>query len=104
MSVSVAQLEAKLMWLETEVSEALQQVRQIKLTQSLTPEEREKERIARVRAENRKLRPYFDEALKGMVSDEEPPSAEEIQKAIAAAGVKPEENLFSRMLIEMREE
>lgn len=102
MSVSVAQLEAKLMWLETEVSEALQQIRAIKFAQSLTPEEREKERIARVRAENRKLRPYFDEALKGMISQDEPPSAEEIQEAIAASGVKPEDNLFSRMLIEMR--
>lgn len=104
MSVTVTQLEAKLIWLEMQVGETLQQIRQFQFTRSLTPEERENERIERVRAENRRLRPYFDEALKGMISDQEPPSAEEIQQSIIAAGVRPEENLFSRMLIEMRGE
>jgi hypothetical protein len=100
MSVNVVELEAKLVWLQTEVAEALRQVRQIKLT----PEEWEEVRIARVRAENESLRPFLDEAFEGMIDDEEPPSAEEIQELIAASGVKPEDNLFSRMLIEMREE
>ncbi len=104
MSISVMQLEAKLLWLRTEVDEALQEVTQKKQYEVLLPEEREAVRIERVRAENRKLRPYFDQALKNMISDEEPPSAEEIQAALIADGVNPEENLFSRMLIKMREE
>jgi hypothetical protein len=37
--MSVAQLEAKLLWLETEVGEALQQVRLIQQAQKLTPDE-----------------------------------------------------------------
>lgn len=39
-----------------------------------------------------------------MIGDEEPPSAEELQAALIADGIKPEENLLSRMLIETREE
>lgn len=104
MSVSMMQLEAKLIWLRTEVDEALQEVSRKKQHEALTPEERQALRIERVRAENRQLRPYFDEALKNMISDEEPPSAEELQAALIADGVNPEGNLFSRMLIEMREE
>lgn len=104
MSVSVTQLEAKLLWLRTEVDEALQEVTRKKQHEALTPKEREAVRIERVRAENRKLSPYFDEALKDLISDKEPPSAEDIQAAIIAEGVNPEENPFSRMLIEMRDE
>ncbi len=105
MSVNVIELEAKLMWLEDEVAEALRQVREIMLTRELTPEEWRDARLERVRAENERLRPFLDEALQGMIlTDEEPPSAEELQELIVASGVKPEDNLFSKMLIEMREE
>jgi hypothetical protein len=104
MSVSVNQLEAKLLWLKTEVDEALEEVKQKKQYEALTPEEREAVRIERVRAENRKLHPYFEEALKNMISDEEPLGAEELQAALIAEGMNPEDNLFSRTLIEMRDE
>ncbi len=102
--MSTMQLEAKLLWLRTEVDEALQDVAQKKQFESLLPKEREALRIEIVRAKNRRLAPYFDEALKGMIGDEEPPSAEELQAALVAEGIKPEENLLSRMLIETREE
>lgn len=106
MSLSVMQVEANLMRLEAEVAEALRQVREIKLAKELTPEERRAARLARVRAENERLRPYIEKVFEemGIITDEEPLSAEEIQELIAAGGVKPEDNLFSRMLIEMREE
>ncbi len=104
MSLSVVELEAKLMWLEAEVAETLRQVRQAKLTQKLTPEERRAARLARVRAENEALRPFLDDALEDIITDDELLSAEEIQELIAAEGVKPEDNLASRMLIAMREE
>lgn len=111
MSLSITQVEANLMRLEVEVAEALRQVREIKLTQEeptpeLTPEERRAARLAQVRAENERLRPYIEKVFEemGIGADEEPLSAEEIQELIAAEGVKPEDNLFSRMLIEMREE
>lgn len=102
MSVNVAQLEAKLVRLETEVSEALQEVRQIKLT--MTPDERRAARIARVRAENEKLRPLLEKAFQALGATNPPIGAEKVQEMVAACGVDPEENLFSRGIIEMREE
>lgn len=106
MSLSIMQVEANLMRLEAEVAEALRQVREIKLTQELAPAEWRAARLARVRAENEGLRPYIEKVFKemGIATDEEPLSAEEIQELIVAEGVKPEDNLFSRTLIEMREE
>ncbi|MGH9751411.1 MAG: hypothetical protein ACREA2_01385 [Blastocatellia bacterium] len=106
MSLSIMQVETNLMRLEAEVAEALRQVREIKLTREFTPEEWRAARLERVRAENERLRPYIERVFEemGINTDEEPLTAEEIQKLIAAEGVKPEDNLFSRMLIEMREE
>ncbi len=104
MSMSVVELEAKLMWLEAEVAEALRQVRQVKLTQNLTPEERRAARIERVRAENERLRPLLDKAFESLGAIGEPVGAEKVQEMVAACGVNPEDNLFSRGLIEMREE
>lgn len=105
MSLSVVELEAKLIWLQAEVAEALRQVGQVKLTQKLTPEERRAARLARVRAENEKLRPLMDEVFRALGATEEPIGAEELQKMmIAECGINPEDNLFSRGIIEMREE
>lgn len=102
--MSTVQLQAKLIWLQAQVDKALQDVAQKKQIESLLPKEREALRIEIVRAKNSQLAPYFDEALKGMIDDEEPPSAEELQAALIADGIKPGENLLSRMLIEAREE
>jgi hypothetical protein len=93
------------MRLEAEVAEALRQVREIKLAKEMTPEERRAARLARVRAENEKLRPLMDEVFRALGATEEPIGAEELQKMmIAECGVNPEDNLFSRGIIEMREE
>lgn len=102
MSVNVVQLEATLARLETEVGEALQQVRQIK--QALTPEERRAARIARVRAENERLRPLLEKAFQALGATNPPIGAEKVQAMVAACGVDPEDNSFSRGIIEMREE
>lgn len=104
MSMSVVQIEANLMRLEAEVAEALRQVREIKLTQDLTPEEWRAARLERVKAENEKLRPLMDEVFKALGATEEPIGAENVQKMMAECGVNPEENLGSRGIIEMREE
>jgi len=104
MSVNVVELEAKLMRLETEIAEALRQVREIKLTRELTPEEWWAARIERVKAENERLRPFMDKAFKALGATYEPLGAEKVQEMVAACGVNPEDNLFSHGLIEMREE
>ncbi|MGH9751410.1 MAG: hypothetical protein ACREA2_01380 [Blastocatellia bacterium] len=104
MSVNVVELEAKLMRLEAEIAEALRQVREIKPARELTPEERRAARIERVKAENERLRPMIDKAFKALGATLEPIGAEKVQEMVAACGVNPEDNLFSRGIIEMREE
>lgn len=46
----------------------------------------------------------WNEAMRQMGISGEPIGAEELQHRIAASGVNPEENIFSRGIIEMREE
>jgi hypothetical protein len=79
-------------------------LRQIKLTQKLTPEEYQAARIERVRAENERLRPFLDAAFQALGATNEPIGAEKVQEMAVACGVNPEDNLFSRGIIEMREE
>ncbi len=104
MSVNIIELEAKLMWLEDEVTKALRQVREIKPTRELTPEDWWAARIAQVKAENERLRPIMDKVFKALGATLEPIGAEKVQEMVAACGVNPEDNLFSRGIIEMREE
>lgn len=51
-----------------------------------------------------KLRPIVDRTFEEMGICGTPIDAEELQKMIAACGVKPEDNIFSRGIIEVREE
>ena len=104
MSVNVMQLEAKLIWLRTEVDEALQEVNQKKQHEALTPEEWWAIRMKRVRAENESLRPLLDQAFDALSATETPIGAERVQQLVAACGVNPESDSFSQGLIEMREE
>ncbi|MGH9833452.1 MAG: hypothetical protein ACREBD_14730 [Blastocatellia bacterium] len=104
MSLSIIQVEANLIRLEAEVAEALRQVREIKLAKELTPEERRAARLSRVKAENERLRPLMDKAFEALGATGTPIGAEKVQEMVAACGVNPEDNLFSRGIIEMREE
>jgi hypothetical protein len=51
-----------------------------------------------------KLRPTVDNAFAAMGVRGEPIGAEKVQEMIAACGVKPEDNILSRGIIDMREE
>jgi pyrroloquinoline quinone (PQQ) biosynthesis protein C len=51
-----------------------------------------------------KLRPLTARIFEKTGIHGEPIGAEELQKMVAACGVKPEGNIFSRGIIEMREE
>ncbi|MBI1928920.1 hypothetical protein HYR99_32325 [Candidatus Poribacteria bacterium] len=88
--------------IEQELAEVRQELEQLSQPQPLTPEEWAAARLARVRAENERLLPLIEKAL-GKMDTKETMSAEQIQQMIAADGVKPEENSFSRGIIEMRE-
>ena len=48
--------------------------------------------------------PLIDKAVEKMEITGEPIGAEKVQEMLAAEGVKPEENSFSRGIIKMREE
>ncbi len=101
--MSATQLEAKLIWLRTEVDEALQDVAQKKQHEALTPDEWWAIRMKRVRAESESLRPLLDQAFDALSATEPPIGAERVQQLVAACGVKPDSNLFSQGVVEMRE-
>lgn len=104
MKTTVTELAAKLQRIENEVAEVRRDLEQMQSKRPLTEEEWMARRLERVRAENEKLLPYIDAAFRAMGVSCEPVSAEMAQRAIAESGINPEENLFSRGIIEMREE
>ncbi|MDE0316420.1 MAG: hypothetical protein OXI67_05970 [Candidatus Poribacteria bacterium] len=96
--IKIEQLE----WDLAEVKKELEKL-QAPLMKSLTPEEYQAARLARVRAQNERRRPLIEKALGKPNSDVESLSAEEIQQLLLEEGIKPEDNLFSRAIIEERE-
>src|SRR6266545_3817965 len=54
--------------------------------------------------DKQKLQPLVAKAFAKMGIQGEPIGAEKVQELIAACGVKPEDNVFSRGIIQMREE
>ena len=96
--IKVEQLE----WDLAEVKKELEEL-QAPLLKSLTPEERKAVRLARVRAQRERLRPSIEKALKKPDSDAETLTAEELQQLLLDEGVKPEDNIGSRAIIEERE-
>ena len=54
--------------------------------------------------DKQQLQPLVAKAFAEMGIQGEPVGAEKVQEMIAACGVKPEDNVFSRGIIEMREE
>jgi hypothetical protein len=92
----------KLEWDLAEVKKELVKL-QAPLMKSLTPEERKAIRLARVRAQRERLRPSIEKALGQPDPDVEILTAEELQQLLLEEGVKPEDNLCSRAIIEERE-
>jgi hypothetical protein len=63
------------------------------------------DRLRMVRfVDKEKLRPIVDNAFAAMGVRGEPIGAEKVQEMIAAGGVRPEDNILSRGIIDMREE
>ncbi|MBM4087395.1 MAG: hypothetical protein FJ272_21595 [Planctomycetes bacterium] len=86
------------------MAEVQQELAQLRAAKPLTAEQWWAARRERVRAENMRLLPLMDGVFKDIGAVGEPLGAEKVQAMIAACGVKPEDNLFSRAIIEMREE
>ena len=92
--IKIEQLE----WDLAEVKKELEKL-QAPLMKSLTPEERQTARLARVRAQNKRRR-----SLRRKPDPEvETLTAEELQQLSLEDRIDPEENLFSSAIIEERE-
>ncbi len=96
--IKIEQLE----WDLAEVKKELEKL-QAPLMKSLTPEEYQAARLARVRAQNERRRPLIEKALGKPNPDVESLTAEELQQLSLEEGINPEDNLFSSAIIEERE-
>ena len=101
----VTKLIIKIEQLEWDLAEVKKELVKLQASEmkSLTPEERKAVRLARVRAQRERLRPSIENALGKTNPDVEVPTAEELQQLLLEEGVKPEDNLGSRAIIEERE-
>jgi hypothetical protein len=104
MAATIDQLRVKVERIEQDVAEVRQELARLSLTAALEPEQWWAARMERVRMENARLRPVIDRVFGEMGIVGEPIGAEQVQKMMATDGVMPEENLFSRGILEMREE
>lgn len=102
---TITKLIIKVEQLEWELAEVKAELIKLQASamKSLTPEERKAVRLARSRAQRERLRPSIEKALGKPDSDIEIPTAEELQQLLLEEGVKPEDNLGSRAIIEERE-
>ncbi len=101
----ITKLLIKIDQLEWDLAEVKKEVEKLQapLMNSLTPEERKAARSARVRAENQRWRPLFENVLGKPDPNAATLTAEELQQLLLEEGVKPEDNLGSRAIIEERE-
>ena len=96
--IKIEQLEWDLASVKKEL-EALQ----APLMKSLTPEERQAARLARVRAQNQRRRLSIERTHEESAPGTTPSTAEELQQLSLEDGIDPEENLLSSAIIEERE-
>ena len=96
--MKIEQLEWDLAQVKKELGEL-----QVPLMKALTPEEFQAARLARVRAQNERLRLLIEKAIGKPDPDAKIPSADELQQLLLEEGIKPEDNLGSRAIVEERE-
>lgn len=105
MTITVKELWAKVHRLEEELAEVRRQLESLS-EKELTPEERLALWQERVRRENERMLPSMRSFLEqlGIPEDMKPIPAEQLQQMMIESGINPKDNLFSRAIIEMREE
>ena len=101
---TITKLIIKVEHLEWELAEIKAELVKLQASamKSLTPEERKAVRLTRVRAQRERLRPSIENALENPDSDVEISTAEELQQLLLEEGVRPEDNLGGRAIIEER--
>lgn len=101
----ITKLIIKIEQLEWDLAEVKQELEKLQASamKSMTPEARTAARSARARAQNERLRPSIEKALGKSTPADQIPTAKEIQQLLLEDGIKPEENICSRAIIEERE-
>ena len=103
----VKRLSQKLEHVEQEVVDIRQQLQRVTETTKIadgTSDTKRMSLLERARQNKEKQRQAFAKLSEKMGIHGEPIGAENVQKIIAACGIKPEDNEFSRGIIAMREE
>ena len=102
---TLTELIIKVEQLEWDLAEVKKELVKLQASEmkSLTPEERKAVRLARVQAQRERLRPSIEKVLGKPDSDVETLTAEELQQLLLEEGIKPEDNIGSRAIIEERE-
>ncbi len=101
----ITKLIIKIEALEAELAEIKKELVKLHapLMKTLTPEERNAERLARVHAQRERLRPIIEKTIGKPDSDGERLTVEEVQQLLVEEGVNPADNIGSRAIIEERE-
>lgn len=101
----VTKLIIKLEQLEWDLAEVKKELVKLQASamKSLTPEERKAVRLARVQAQTERLRPSIEKVFGKPDANADNLTAEELQQLLLEEGIKPEDNLGSRAIIEERE-
>ncbi len=102
MATTLEDLEKRLAAVEQELAELRGRVED--LSRPETPAERGARMIREAKRSQAALSAAWDKAMEQMGIRGEPIPAEQLQAMIAACGFNPEDNEFSRGIIEMREE
>jgi hypothetical protein len=102
MATTLEDLEKRLAALEQEVASLRQLVERRPVDE--TPAERGARLLREASLSQPQLEAAWAKAMEKMGIHAEPSSAERLREMIAACGVKPEDNMLSRGIIEMREE
>jgi hypothetical protein len=101
MTATLEELEQRLGRLELEMAEMR---RLLQSTTTESPAERGARLLAQARRDKPRLQAAWAKAMEQMGIRGEPVPPEELRRMMAEDGIKPEENLFSRGIEEMRDE
>ena len=104
MVVTIEYLHEMLGRIERELAEARDVMAELTRTQNKDAEAWWQARMQQVHTRNRQLQPVLNQVCKILTSDASPTGAEAVQQMMLAEGVRPESNLGSSGILEMREE
>ena len=104
MAVTMEHLHEMLGRIERELAEARNAMAELTRTQKHDAEAWWQARMQQVRERNRQLEPVLNQVCQTLMNDAAPTGAEAVQQMMLVEGVRPESNLGSSGILDMREE